>query len=166
MPASISQRVALRWLDRTAPRVVVAHVDHENNPWGWAFPGIHRMHLMPLTPSLPAALFWLERKGVRAFELGGGSVPEGYSLDALRCSVGRARGAIEAAWLRWCVDRDWVDYSPHEATVFMYSGTPCQFARRLPHEAFKPELLRADPMNNTAQLEAALNEVIWLDREG
>lgn len=48
----------------------------------------------------------------------------------------------------------------------MYSGTPGQFARRLSHGAFKPELLRADPLNNTAHLESALNEVIWLDREG
>lgn len=97
MPISVSGRVALRWLDQTAPRVVVAHVDHDNNPWGWAFPGIHRMHLIPLTPSLPAALFWLEHEGVRTFELGGGCVAEEYSLDALRSSVGRARGAIEAA---------------------------------------------------------------------
>jgi hypothetical protein len=115
--------------------------------------------MMPLTVD-GNGLVWLEDgKGLRSFQVA--SISSTIDVDGLRASVSRTRDSIESAWLQWCVARGWLDYSPSEATIYVYPGTSHELVRHLKEEAFVPEFLQTDSATNSACLAVRLNRAIW-----
>src|SRR5512139_4104798 len=97
MTTSTALRVATRFIGSATPTVVVAHVDPLGTPWGWSFPQLSRMHLMPLTPQ-GSGLVWLEDgHGNRAFDPV--DVSPVLNVEELRLSAARTRDSIEGAWI-------------------------------------------------------------------
>ena len=159
MPTCTSLRVATRFIESSTGTVVVAHVDPGGTPWGWAFPALCRMHIIPLTVQGSGLICLEDGSGRRAFDVVRAS--PAFDIAALRVSVSRTRDSIESAWVRWCAARGWLDYSPREGSIHMYVGTSQEFVRHLTEEAFAPEFLQVDTETNTACLKVRLNRVIW-----
>jgi hypothetical protein len=155
-------RVARRYLGSTVRTAVIAHVDPIGNAWGWFSDDVPRMNLVPMDPEhRGAARVWLERGGYRAFEVERVQPGTALDIDGLRESVKRTRDSIESAWLVTCQRKRWLAYSPRDAVVALYVGTPNQVVRRLHDSCYVPEFLQLDVATNAACLEARLNRLIW-----
>lgn len=162
MPAYTSYRVARRYVGSSLIKAaVLAHVDRDGVRWGWFSGEIARLHVVPFDlEHRGAARVWLEDgHGNRSFQVD--REPLDLDLDALWASVSRTRDTIEAAWLRSCSRRGWLDYSPRKATISLYPGTPHEVRRSLKERAFTPEFLQVDASTNAACLEVRLNRLIW-----
>jgi hypothetical protein len=156
-------RVARRYLTSKIRTAVVAHVDPLGNSWGWFSDDTPRLHLVPLTPEhRGVARVWLEIRGVRCFEIDHAQNNPGIDLAELRESVRRTRDSIESAWLRSCERKGWLAYSPRDAMVALYFGTPHQFVRYLRDSTYAPEYLHLDVASNAVCLEMCANRLIWL----
>jgi hypothetical protein len=161
MPDCISHRVARRFLSygREAPWIaVLAHVDPDGHQWGWIFDdAVPRMHLVPLFPE-GDALVWLEdRAGDRAFFIERGT---GLNFEVLRASVGRARSSIEAAWLRTCREKRWLNYSRSDERVRLYPGTQFEVSRQLMQPGTPRRCIEIDLQYDAAYVEICLSRLI------
>lgn len=162
MPLCTASRVARRFLASTIRTPITAHVDPLGHAWGWFADCTPRMHIVPMAPEhRGAARVWLERGGHRAFEIDHIESGTGLDPDELRSSVLKARDTIEAAWLCSCESRGWLAYSPREATIALYFGTPHQLVRRLRESALVPDLIQPDASTNSIWLEVRANRLIW-----
>lgn len=162
MPVLTADHVARRFLSSIVRTAVIAHVDPLGYSWGWFADDVPRMNLVPMAPEhRGTARVWLERDGYRAFEVE--RLPPGTALDIdeLRESVKRTRDSIESAWLVTCQRKRWLAYSPRDAVVALYMGTPNQVVRRLREACYVPESLQIDVATNAACLETRLNRLIW-----
>lgn len=162
MPDCTSHRVARRFLSsahQPPPVAVLAHVDPDGHQWGWIFDhAVPRMHLVPLFPE-GGAIVWLEDgAGNRAFSVERG---DRAKMKVLRTSVGKARSAIEAAWLRTCREKRWLVYSRSDERVRLYAGTPFEISRDLMQPGTLRRCLEFNLQYDAAYVEICLTCLIW-----
>jgi hypothetical protein len=161
MPLLTADRVASRFVSSTVRTAAVAHVDPLGYSWGWFSDDIPRMSLVPMDPAhRGAARVWLESGGYRAFEVDHHQSDD-LDLDELRASVTKTRDSIEQAWLVHSAKKGWLRYSPRDAILVLYMGTPYRLVRRLRESAHVPESLQLGVTTNSACLELRANRLIW-----
>jgi hypothetical protein len=161
MTICTAARVVRRFLSSNVRTAAIAHVDPLGNSWGWFADDVPRMSLVPMDPEHHgAARVWLERGGYRAFEVDHQQSND-LDLDELRASVSKTRDSIESAWILHIAKKGWLRYSPRNATLELYPGTPNQLVRRLQESKYAPEFLQLDVETNSACLEVRANRLIW-----
>jgi hypothetical protein len=106
---------------------------------------------------------WLENgQGVRSFRVDFRSLDATLNLEALRASLSRARNTVEAAWLRTCDSKGWLDYKPDGATITLYRGTSNEIRRCAWAMPIHPDEMQVETGINTVYFGVKLNRVIWL----
>jgi hypothetical protein len=160
-----AHRIARRYLQAVqAKTAVLAHVDRDSVRWGWFSNATARMHLVPFDAEHQGATrVWLENgRGVRSFEVDGTSGDATLNLEALQASLSRSRNTVEAAWLRTCASKDWIEYKPDGATIILYGGTPNAIRRCVWGMPIYPREMQVEPAMNVVYFGVKLNRVIWL----
>lgn len=168
MPDRIALRVTRRYVTTSLRRTaVLAHVDRDGVRWGWFSDNTPRMHLEPFdSEHRGEARVWLEDgRGVRSFQIDREPVDEVVNMDALRASVARTRSTIEAAWIRTCALRGWIDYSPADKTITLYGGSPDELVRSVRSLPILPEEMQIESGTNTLYVGVKLNRVLWRGRD-
>jgi hypothetical protein len=159
-----SLAVAERFLRASIARTaVLAHVDRDGVEWGWFSNDVQRLHLVPSAlEHQGTARVWLEDgRGNRSFQVDQEPSDSGLDLRALRAWVQVSRDGLEAAWLRSCSLRGWLEYKPSPATIVLYPETPQEIRRCLSTACVVCDELQIAPRANTAYLLVRLNRLIW-----
>ncbi len=104
--------------------------------WGWWRPTPPRMHLRPMTQPYQDldVWVWLERHGVRAFEVeNGGALPHG-AIDDLHTWVTTSRTYIERLWLKHLGPLRWLQIKDYDLglDIVAYRGTDNELRVKTP----------------------------------
>ena len=127
------RRVANRF-QKTAMAVVLRDVAHHN--WGWFSNEDQRMHIQTVDSDArngPSRIkVWLETKGQRGFNLGEGTLP-GADIRKLKSKVDAERGTIEAKWIHFMIQNDWISavLKGSTITVTAYPKSHNKFHREI-----------------------------------
>ncbi len=138
---------------RTAMPVILHNVP-SGHDWGWYSREDPRMHIQLLGKSFTYKV-WLEERGKRVFQPVG-KIPAKV-LKSLKATVEERRTPIEDMWVRFMLDKEWLDLhvALPKVTLVAYPKTPNKFTR----------VIDLSTWFNEKQLATLTPDIITLDRE-
>ena len=124
----IAEKVASRFSKSSRTRnAAVIFRSPAGLAWGWWRPFPPRMHLRPMSGGYQDldVWVWLERDGVRAFEVENGGGLPAEAIDDLRTWVTTSRDYIERLWMKHIGPLRWLRIDDYDLglNVVVYRGT-------------------------------------------